>query len=188
MNLLFQAGFDLQTFLSSSKLEFCFIGGLAILRWGEIRMTQDVDVTVYIPFGQEDAFSTKILNQYVSRISEPIDFAIKNRVLLINTSNGIPADISIAGFTFEEEIISRASEFEFFPGLSLKTCSAEDLIVLKAFANRAKDWSDIEGVFFRQKGTLDHDLIIQQLRPLCELKEDMSILDRINQTIARVAP
>jgi hypothetical protein len=32
----------------------------------------------------------------------------------------------------------------------LHTCSAEDLIVLRAFADRSKDWVDIEGVIIRQ--------------------------------------
>ena len=53
----------------------------------------------------------------------------------------------------------------FLPGVSLLTCSAEDLIVLKAFADRDQDWLDIEGILFRQKGLLDWDYILTELTP-----------------------
>jgi len=184
MNSLFQAGIDIQNFLSTLGRPFCFIGGLAVLRWGHIRMTQDIDLTVYIPFGQEDNFIKQILHNYSSRVSNPNVFALQNRVLLVQAKNGVPIDISIAGFPFEEQMILRASDFEFSPGLFLKTCSAEDLIVLKAFADRPLDWADIEGIIFRQKN-LYVQQIIQQLQPLCELKENTSILDRFNQMLKK---
>lgn len=184
MNSLFQAGIDIQKFLSTLDRPFCFIGGLAVLRLGNIRMTQDIDLTVFIPFGQEDHFIEQILQNYPARVSDPHVFASKNRVLLINAKNGIPVDISIAGFPFEEQMITRATNFEFAPGIFLKTCSAEDLIVLKAFANRPIDWVDIEGIIFRQK-KLNTQQITQQLYPLCELKEDMTILTEVNQLLKK---
>jgi hypothetical protein len=45
------------------------------------------------------------------------------------------------------------------PGVALVTCSAEDLIVFKAFAGRERDWLDIEGIALRQRGRLDEPLI-----------------------------
>ena len=46
MNALFKAGLEIQNFLNSKKWSFCFIGGLAVIRWGEARMTQDIDLCV----------------------------------------------------------------------------------------------------------------------------------------------
>ena len=56
------------------------------------------------------------------------------------------------------------------------TCSAEDLIVLKAFAARGRDWADIKGIIVRQAGTLDWRYIDAQLGPLAALKEAPEIL------------
>lgn len=39
MNPLFQAGLELQVFFEAKGWPFCFIGGLAVIRWGEMRMT-----------------------------------------------------------------------------------------------------------------------------------------------------
>ena len=46
MNSLFQAASDIQQAMKSRKWPFCFIGGLAVMRWGEIRMTQDIDYII----------------------------------------------------------------------------------------------------------------------------------------------
>jgi hypothetical protein len=86
---------------------------------------------------------------------------------------------------FEERLVARASYFEIQPGAALLTCSAEDLVVLKAFANREKDWADIEGVIVRQAGRLDERLIWGELEPLLELKEEPAIAERLEQLIER---
>ena len=42
--------------------------------------------------------------------------------------------------------------------------------MLKAFAGRALDWHDIEGVIIRQGRQLDEELIWSELLPLLDLK------------------
>lgn len=78
-------------------------------------------------------------------------------------------------------MIERASLHDYAPACSLRTASAEDVIVLKAFADRPQDWLDIEGMIARQKGKLDWHQIEQELRPLSELKEAPEILDRLQE-------
>ena len=68
------------------------------------------------------------------RIDDAVTFARDNRVLLLKTRTGVGLDIALAGMPFEEAAIPRASPFLFPPDVSLRTCSAEDLVVLKAFA------------------------------------------------------
>jgi hypothetical protein len=43
MNSLFEAASEIQKTLEQRKWPFCFIGALAVMRWGEIRMTQDIE-------------------------------------------------------------------------------------------------------------------------------------------------
>jgi hypothetical protein len=63
----------------------------------------------------------------------------------------------------------------------IRTCSAEDLVVLKSFASRPQDWIDVEKVIIRQGPRLDRALIIEELKPLAELKEEPEILSRLDQ-------
>jgi hypothetical protein len=181
MNLLFQAGQELQCFMIAKGWSFCFIGGLAVIRWGEVRMTQDIDLSLLSGFGNEEMYIQGLLSHFTPRIPDVAKFALKNRVLLLFASNGVAMDISLAGLPFEERMIARATLFPYAPECSLLTCSAEDLIVLKAFANRAKDWLDVEGIFLRQESQLDISYIMEQLTPLCELKGAPEILVRLKK-------
>lgn len=185
MNSLFQAGLELQQFMMRGKWQFCYIGGLAVIRWGEIRMTQDIDLSLLTEFRNEETYIHPLLEKFTSRIPDPIDFARKNRVLLLSASNGVSVDISLSGLPFEEQMIKRSTPFLFSSDCSLITCSAEDLIVLKAFADRPRDWMDVEGIIIRQGNSLDFDYIIKQLTPLCELKEAPEIVDRLESLITQ---
>ena len=65
--------------------------------------------------------------------------------------------------------------------MTCRTCSAEDLIVFKAFAARPKDWIDIEGVLIRHSSKLDWKYVRTQLDPLVELKNAPEILDELER-------
>ena len=89
MNLLFKAALEIQNFMKKQDWTFCIIGGLANIRWGEIRMTQDIDISLLTEFGDEKKYIEILLNAFKSRISNGEKFALKNRVLLIKTSNKV---------------------------------------------------------------------------------------------------
>lgn len=80
-------------------------------------------------------------------------------------------------------MVDRATSFSYAPECSLITCSAEDLVVLKAFADRGKDWMDIEGILVRQDCGLDLEYIIDRLTPLCELKDAPEIVEKLHQFV-----
>ena len=46
MNPIFAAALEMQEFCAARRFEFCFIGGVAVQRWGEPRLTVDVDLTL----------------------------------------------------------------------------------------------------------------------------------------------
>lgn len=172
MNPLFAAAADVQAFCAARGWKSAVIGGVAVQRWGEPRLTRDVDVTIFAGLGGEDRFVDALLATYRGRMAQARQFALDHRVLLIETTSGVPVDVSLAGLPFEERMIARSSGFLIEAGVTLVTCSAEDLIVLKAFAGRVQDWLDVEGIIVRQGARLDRALILEELRPLLELKED----------------
>lgn len=185
MNPLFAAGLEFQKFMQVKQWPFCFIGGLAVIRWGEARMTQDIDLSVLSGFGNEQFYVEGLLNKFRSRVEDARNFALTSRVLLLTASNNVSVDVSLAGLPFEQEMFRRASFFNYGPDCALTTCSAEDLIILKAFANRTIDWMDVEGILLRQGNGLDDRYILKQLEPLCLLKESPEILGHLKQLIKR---
>ena len=173
---LIRVASELQALCEGENWRFCFIGGLAVQRWGEPRETVDVDLTVLTGFGGEDPFIERLLGQFRGRVDDAAGFARTNRVLLLRAASGVGIDIALGALPFEESVVSRATRFLFPGDVSLLTCSAEDLIVMKAFASRGQDWVDIEGMIVRQTGKLDWAYIDEQLGPLVELKDAPEIL------------
>jgi hypothetical protein len=161
------------------------IGAVAVQRWGEPRLTIDVDVTVISGFGAEGPYVDALLAGFTPRRPDAREFALANRVVLVRTTQGVPLDVALGAMPFEERAVDRASEYEIAAGVGLTTCSAEDLIVFKAFAGREKDWLDIEGIAVRQRGRLDERLIWTELTPLLELKEAPEAADRLRAVLAR---
>lgn len=87
--------------------------------------------------------------------------------------------MALAALPYEAELIDRASLVEFLPNVALRICSAEDLFVLKAFADRDQDRADILGIARRRGRQLDWDAVLTRLTPLVEAKEELTILERV---------
>lgn len=181
MNEVIRAAAGLQAVCVAEAWRFCFIGGLAVQRWGEPRETVDVDLTLLTGFHDEARFVSILIEHFEPRIDDAADFARVNRVLLLRAPSGVGLDIALGGLPFEETVVNRSSMFTFPPDVPLRTCSAEDLLVLKAFADRPKDWVDVDGIIIRQSGRLDWSYVQAQLAPLVELKEAPEILRRLDQ-------
>jgi hypothetical protein len=172
VNPIFAAALEVQDFCGARGFHFCFIGGLALQRWGEPRLTQDVDLTVLSGFGREPEYADQFLSAFPPRIPDAREFALRHRVLLLLSRGGIPLDVALGAMPFEERAVNRASPFLVAEGVSLMTCGAEDLVVFKAFAGRDQDWIDIAGIALRQGRRLQEGLIWEELTPLLQLKED----------------
>ena len=178
---IFETARQLQRFCDERGWRSCFIGGVAVQRWGEPRVTRDVDLSLLTGFGGEDDFIDVLLAAYSARIPDAKEFARRRRVLLVSAPGGVGIDISLAALPFEERVVSRATTFSFGPGLEIRTCSAEDLVVLKLFASRPLDVRDAEGVALRHRRDLDWRYVEEQLRPLAEVKEDPEILKALDR-------
>ena len=131
----FEAARQLQAFCDRQGWRSCFIGGIAVQRWGEPRVTRDVDLTLLTGFGGEERIHRQAARRVPRSNRQCARVARRHRVLLLRTVNALGIDRSLAALPFEEKVVGRASDFSFGPGLSIRTCSAEDLIVLKLFAS-----------------------------------------------------
>ena len=179
MNRIFAAARDLEEFCPSRSWRFCFVGGVAVQRWGEPRLTRDVDLTLLTGFGHEEEFTDLLLARFTPRRPDARQFALRSRVVLLEDNAGTPLDVALGAIPFEERAVQRATPWQVEANLSLMTCSAEDLIVFKAFAARGIDWMDVEHIVMRQGLKLRVDQILSELRPLVETKDEPQILSQL---------
>ena len=175
-------------YLKTLEVPYCFIGGVSYLRWGEPRQTVDVDGVLFTDFGREKFFAETLTTEYQSRIDNPIEFAIQNRIVLLQTTSGIGVDLSLGGLPYEQRMIDRSSDWKIPQHGTIRTCSAEDLVVLKTFASRPQDWIDVEKVIIRQDAKLDRELIKTELQPLLNLKEEPEAMDDLAKLFTKHMP
>jgi hypothetical protein len=183
---LLLAAATLESFFAEKGWRFCFIGGVAVQRWSDPRFTQDIDLTLLTGFGSEEHFVDALLKHLLPRDPDAREFALSRRVLLAKTHEGIEVDIALGALPFEERTVARANPWRLRKDVSLTTCSAEDLIVHKAFAGRDLDWADVERILIRQHGKLNLHQIRAELKPLLELKGEMEALDKFEQKLTIV--
>ncbi len=182
MNVLFEAAKEVSGFMAAREWSFCIIGGLAVQQWAEPRTTLDADMVLLTGWGEEERYVTALLERFESRIPGGHDFALTRRVLLLRASNGRDVDVMLGALPFETDMIRRAVQVEFVPGLVLPCCTAEDLFIMKAFAGRPRDWLDAESIVVRQT-VLDEKYIVAHLSSLCELKESPETLERATRLL-----
>lgn len=176
----------MQKWFQDESWRFCFIGGVAVQRWGDPRFTRDIDLTLLTGFGEEEKFVDRLLKRLNPRRPDAREFAVSRRVLLAQTPEGVEVDIALGALPFEERTISRASQWQVREGVTLTTCSAEDLVVHKAFAGRDLDWGDVERMLIRQHGKLNLNQVRSELKPLLELKGEPEALDKLERMLATV--
>lgn len=176
----------MQKYLVAGGERFCLIGAIALQRWGEPRVTRDAAVTLLCPFGSEAGAADRLLAGFKPRIEGAREFALRRRVLLLWGADGIGVDVAFGALPFEERCVARASDWELSAGIVLHTCSAEDLVVLKAFAGRPRDWLDLESVLVRRRRVLDWKLVFGELKPLLELRESPENLDQLRKLKAKL--
>ena len=128
--------------------------------------------------GQEQELINLVLEKFSPRIEGAAKFAIDSKVILAESSHRVAFDIALAQFDFEKAIIERATNFEYAPRVELLTISAEDLIVLKAFAGREQDWKDVKGII-ASNSDLDVEFIQIKLKQLVDLQPENPALDKL---------
>lgn len=127
MNDVIRAAAELQAVCQSQDWQFCFIGGLALQRWGEPRETVDVDLSLFAGFGDEQEFCDVLLKHFPPRIANAAAFARERRVLLLRSSTGVGLDVALAALPYEALLIERSSDFVYPPDVPLRKSSSAKL-------------------------------------------------------------
>jgi hypothetical protein len=185
VNAVLQAAFDLQEAVRARGWPFCFIGGIVVSRWGAVRQTEDADMTLLTQFERDDECINGLLHEFEPWFADSLQKAHRFRILFLKHANGIRMDVALGVMEFEERSIGRASWWDSQDGPRLFTCSAEDLIVHKAYASRDQDWADVENVISVQGHRLNVPQILRELQPLALLKEDDGIITQLKHRLRK---
>jgi len=163
-------------FLNQHQIPHMVIGGLANAVWGEVRMTRDADFKVSTDMLPSD-FRRLVLGHFAERQTGLPQHLRSSFVIHIWAMPDVAADLLISVFDYERQSIARAVDTT-IESIPVRVCTAEDLIIHKAIADRAQDWMDIDGILLRQRGKLDVAYIRDWLMQFSEALEKPELLTR----------
>lgn len=169
--------------LEKHGYRYAVIGGVANQLWGILRLTKDVDIKVLVPNTEYSAARQTIRAVFPKRARPKVPA----NPLIVDTKIGeVIVDFLLAAPGYEENIITRAVR-RHLGGRSFWICSAEDLIIQKVVANRAKDWQDVEGILAEQYGKLDEDYVEEWLGQFAEALEQPETVEQYRNVQKRIA-
>jgi hypothetical protein len=181
VNGQFEAAWQLHRFLVARRIPYVIIGGIAVQRWGEPRLTIDVDLAILLPPGGEEPRLREIAAAFPPRLKDAVAFALEHRILPIDVPGASPADLSLALPGFEEDAIARAVDYDVGEHRAVRLCTAEDLVVYKCVAGRPQDLLDVESVVARQGDALDVGHVRRWLEELARVTDDREIVTRFER-------
>ena len=88
---------SIQKFIEGKGWDFFFIGGIAVQVWGQPRVTQDIDLTVFTNLRNEPEYIDAFLARYSPKFADADQFALTNRVLPMFTKEGVGIDLTLGG-------------------------------------------------------------------------------------------
>lgn len=181
----------LTRWLEEIQVPYTTIGGLAVALVAQPRVTEDIDITVWLEEGDWAEFvESGRAYGFTPRTDDAIEFARRSRVLLLQhratdeTILTTKLDVSLAAMPFEQEMIERAKRTD-DESLRLVIPTPEDLIIMKAVAHRPKDAADIEAIL-NVHPDFDHKRVRNWLEQFVETLEMPELLDDFERLLQRV--
>jgi predicted nucleotidyltransferase len=179
---------EICNFLTDHKIKYVIIGGMALQHWGEPRFTRDVDITISIIPEKTDETISLLTNNFKSRVANPVEFAGRTRMVLLETKSKYSIDISLAIPGYEDDVMNRAVDYKLLPGKYVKMCSAEDLIIHKSVAGRPQDIKDVESVVIKQAVSLDVKYIRTYLKQFSSMLENPELSKPFDHAWSKLKP
>ncbi len=176
---------DLLTWWRKTKTKGVIIGGLAVAFRGRPRTTNDVDAIVFVQEDQWSGFLAKGQElSFHSRVPDPLAFARESRIFVVrHEKTGTNVDLALGATEFELGMLKRASKVR-IERTSISVAAAEDLIVLKAIANRPIDDMDILGLL-EYSSDLDFDHVRHHIEQLAGLLEMPELVENFEDILAK---
>jgi hypothetical protein len=179
---------DLVAWLDAAHMPGMIVGGVAASILGRPRATRDIDTLAILSEDRwPEALASAQDHGIVPRIEDALDFARRTRVLLLrHAASGVDLDVILGRLPYEEEAIAR-SEFHNLGGVRVKLPQVEDLLIMKAIAQRPQDLRDIEGLLdVHPDANVEH--VRQWLREFATAIAMPELLERFEALLAQRKP
>jgi len=169
--------------LDKARIKYMIIGGQAVLFYGVVRLTKDIDITLGVSIDRLpqlvkiiDSLNLKIIpRNYRVFVSRTMVLPVENR------ESKIRVDFVFSFTPYEQQAIKRAKKVKLGRAI-VKIASLEDVIIHKIFSGRAKDIEDVQSIIVKHPD-FDTRYIRKWLKEFSEISETKQNFLRIFNTL-----
>ena len=149
--------------MDAEGITYMLIGGQAVHLHGEPRLTRDIDVTLGVDSSQLNRLRAAMEGiDLTPSVADVETFVRRTNVFpLTDPRGGVRVGLIFPSTPYETEAIRRAVGVVFH-GVTVRFAAAEDLIIHKLVAGRARDIEDVAGVLARHP-SLDESYLARWL-------------------------
>ncbi len=146
--------------MNKTKVNYMIIGGLAVIKWGRPRLTQDIDIIIQINNMEIESFAKILSSEKFEVQASEIQQALKENS---HISIFFPDDIlridlkGIYSHLDQRSFINRKKTIIF--GVNTWIEAPEDLIIAKLVYNSYQDLEDAISVILRQTDKLNYEYL-----------------------------
>jgi len=176
MDNLVESVKTLQQRLEAVGISSVVIGGVAVAVWGEPRVTRDVDLKVLLGRDDAERLLDALAPGYVSLLPDPRRALRQQAMVFVQDTAGTRLDLLLADTPYDVIAIQRGRDVELQPGVTIRVCSAEDLVIYKLISTRPRDHEDAHGIIRRQGPTLDDEYVLDWLHQFEQALDDSTLV------------
>ncbi len=167
--------------LDKDKVPYMIIGGQAVLLYGSVRLTRDIDITLGVDTDKLALIEGVCTKAGLKILPDnPEDFARDTKVLPAEQSNSrIRVDFIFSFTPYEAQAIDRAKEIP-MKDYPVKFASCEDVIIHKMLAARAVDIEDVKNILIKNRNSIDLKYTERWLLEFSRISEHEGILESFN--------
>ncbi len=138
--------------LTKRNIDYIIIGGQALLLYGEMRLTKDIDITLGINLEGLPELLECIKEAQLRILIEDVEKFTRQTMVVpsIEDSLGIRVDFILSFTEYEKEAIKRANVIN-INGVDVRFASKEDLVIQKIFAGRPRDIEDVKSIIRKNR-------------------------------------
>lgn len=136
--------------LTDRSVRYMIIGGQAVLRYGEPRLTKDIDITLGLGVEGLQTIKEVVAKLSFAILVEDADTFVRKTLVLpvIDEDSGIRIDFTFSFSQYEKQALDRAT------GVTIKStpvnfASLEDVVIHKIIAGRPRDIEDIRSILLK---------------------------------------
>lgn len=163
-----------------TDLGYAFVGGLAVMAWGQPRATVDIDVLLIYTEEDIPGLAAALADEDLDVQRRDLRLSLQDgtHVTVLDERSQFHVDVKPALEDLEREEIQRAVEVD-FGGSMLRFAPPEETLAFKLHFGSPRDREDARSILARQHGTMDVD----RLRSLADR---LDVADELSAMVAEV--